>query len=56
MGTDRVELGFGEALERDERKEDPQDPGELCLVQLHAMTEVIITVVFLDFAIIHHSG
>lgn len=44
MGTDRVELSFSEALEGDEEKEDLQDPGELCLVRLHVMSEVISTV------------
>lgn len=54
MGTDRVELRFNEVLEGDEKSEDLQDPGELWVVQLHSVAEVIITVL-LDFAIINHS-
>lgn len=34
MGTDWVELRFSEALEECEEKEDLQDPGELCAVQM----------------------
>lgn len=50
-----VELRFSEALEGNEEKEDMQDSGELCLAQLHALSEVIITVVLLDYVIINHS-
>ncbi len=42
MGSDRVDLRFSEALDGDEEKEDLQDPGELCVVRLHAMAEVIV--------------
>lgn len=54
-GADTVELRFSEALVGDEEKEDMRDPGELCLAQLHALFEVIITVVLVDYVIINHS-